>query len=117
MSGQGDDKSFWLTAADSDYENSAGSGDEFLIIDPTARTADMAGRFASGYAAAFARRTSDIRLKVLGMPALELGDSTGASGAPENGLNASGYIKGIRHIFGSREGFLTEVVVSAEQAP
>jgi hypothetical protein len=114
MSGQGEDKSFWLTATDSDYEDSSGSGDELLVIDPTARTKDMAGRFAAGYAASFDRRTADIRLTVLGMSALELGDSTGASGAPENGLNASGYIKGLRHRFGPWEGFVTDIVVSPE---
>jgi len=114
MSGQGEDKSFWLTATDTDYEGSSGSGDELLVIDPAARTKDMADRFAAGYAASFDRRTSAIRLTVLGMPALELGDSTGASDAPESGLNASGYIKGLRHRFGVLEGFVTDIVVSAE---
>lgn len=114
MSGQGEDKSFWLTATDSDYEDSAGSGPELLVIDPTARTKDMAGRFAAGYAASLNRQTTDIHLTVLGMPTLELGDSTGASGAPESGLNASGYIKGLRHRFGPQEGFVTDIVVSPE---
>ena len=114
MSGQGEDKSFWLTATDTDYEGSSGSGDELLVIDPAARTKDMAGRFAAGYAASFDRRTGEIRLTVLGMPALELGDSTGASDAPESGLNASGYVKGLRHRFGFLEGFVTDIVVSPE---
>ena len=55
MSGQGEDKSFWLTAKDTDYEDSSGDGDELLVIDPTARTKDMAGRFAAGYAAGLTR--------------------------------------------------------------
>lgn len=114
MSGQGEDKSFWLTATDSDFQDSAGEGAEMLLSDPTARTKDMAGRFATGYAATFQRRTSAIRLTVLGLPALELGDVSGASAAPEAGLNASGYIKGLRHRFGSLEGFLTDLVVSTE---
>jgi hypothetical protein len=114
MSSHGEDKSFWLTATDSDYEDSAGSGPELLVTDPAARTKDMAGRFAAGYAAGLDRRTADVRLAVLGMPALELGDSTGASGAPEAGLNASGYIKALRHRFGPRDGFVTDIVVSAE---
>ncbi len=114
MSGHGEDKSFWLTATDTDYEDSTGSGDELLLIDPAARTKDMAGRFASGYAASFARRTAEVRLTVLGMPALELGDSNSASGAPEDGLNASGYIKALRHRFSAAEGFVTELVLSPE---
>src|SRR5262249_17793167 len=109
MSGVGEDKSFWLTATDSDYEASSGDGDELLIIDTAARTKDMAARFAAGYAASFERRSGEIRLTALGMPALELGDSAGASDVPESGLNASGIVKGLRHRFGFLEGFVTDV--------
>lgn len=117
MSGAGEDKSFWLTATDTDYQDSAGSGDEWLITDPAARTKDMAGRFAQGYAAGFGRRTAALRLSVLGMPALELGDSLSASGAPEGGLNASGTITALRHRFGASDGFVTDVVLALEEAP
>lgn len=116
MSGQGEDKSFWLTATDAAYEDTAGSGPELLVIDPSSRTKDMAARFAAGLAAGLNRRSADIRLTVLGMPALELGESLTVSGAPESGLNVSGYIKGLRHRFGSREGFLTDLVLSPEEA-
>jgi len=117
MSGQGEDKSFWLTATDSAYEDSAGSGDEWLITDPAARTKDMAGRFAAGYAAGFARRAAAIRLSVLGMPALELGDAMSASDAPEAGLNASGTVTALRHRFGERDGFVTELTLATEPQP
>lgn len=114
MSGQGEDKSFWLTATDTDYEDSAGSGDDWLITDSAARTKDMAGRFAAGYAAGFGRRTASIRLSVLGMPKLELGDPLSASGAPESGLNASGTVTALRHRFGERDGFVTEMTIATE---
>ena len=114
MSGQGEDKSFWLTATDSDYEDSAGSGDEWLITDAAARTKDMAGRFAAGYAAALAARSAELRLTVLGMPALDLGDALGASDAPEAGLNSRGVITGLRHRLSAREGFVTDLVIAAE---
>jgi hypothetical protein len=114
MSGQGEDKSFWLTATDSDYEDSSGSGDEWLITDSAARTKDMAGRFAAGYAAGFGRRSASIRLSVLGMPALELGDALGASGCPEAGLNARGTVTALRHRFGERDGFVTELTLATE---
>ena len=116
MSGQGEDKSFWLTATDSDFEDSAGTGDEWLITDPAARTKDMAGRFAAGYAAGLAARSRELRLSVLGMPALDLGDAMGAADAPEAGLNTSGVITGLRHRFGAREGFVTDLVIAAEPA-
>ena len=113
MSGQGEDKSFWLTATDTDFEDSSGSGDEWLITDAAARTKDMAGRFAAGYAAALAARSAELRLTVLGMAALDLGDDLGASGAPEAGLNGRGVITGLRHRLSAREGFVTDVVIAA----
>jgi len=116
MSGQGEDKSFWLTAKDSDYEDSAGSGDDWLITDTAARTKDMAGRFAAGYAASFGRRTTAVRASVLGNATLELGDAWGLSGAPEDGLNRSGMVAGLRHRFGAQEGFVTDLVLAVEVA-
>ncbi len=117
MSGQGEDKSFWLTAIDTDYEDSSGSGDEILVTDSAARTKDMAGRFAAGYATTFGRRAATIKLTTLGMPTLELGDSLGASGAPESGINASGTITALRHRFGARDGFVTEITIATEPQP
>ena len=114
MSGQGDNKSHWLTAKDSDYEDSAGSGEEWLILDGSARTKDMAGRFAAGYAARMGQRTAALRATVLGMPALELGDACGLGGAPESGLNANGTVSGLRHRFGAHEGFVTDLVLMVE---
>ena len=112
--GQGEDKSFWLTATDSDFQGSSGDGPELLVSDPTARTKDMADRFAAGYAAGLARRTGEVRLTVQGLPKLELGDSSGATGTPEAGLSKPGYVKGLRHRFGVLEGFVTDIVVSVE---
>ena len=86
MSGQGEDKSFWLTANDSDFQGSSGDGAELLVSDPAARTKDMADRFAAGYAARLAQRTGEIRLTVQGLPKLELGDSSGATGTPGSGI-------------------------------
>jgi hypothetical protein len=117
MSGVGEDKSFWLTATDTDYEDTAGSGDELLITDSAARTKDMAGRFAAGYVANFGRRAGTIRLSVLGMPKLELGDKLGAGKAPESGLNASGIITALRHRFGAREGYVTDLTIATEPKP
>lgn len=114
MSGQGEDKSFWLTATDTDYQDAAGDGPEMLVTDPTARTKDMAGRFAAGYAASFERQTSDLRLRVLGTPALELGDPTSSTDAAQSGLNAAGYVRSLRHCFSAREGFVSEITVATE---
>jgi hypothetical protein len=114
MSGQGEDKSFWLTVTDTDFDASSGDGDELLVIDTAARTKDMAARFAAGYASSFGQRSREIRLTVLGMPALELGDATGAADAPEAGLNASGFVKALRHRFSVQEGFQTDITVAVD---
>jgi hypothetical protein len=113
MSGQGEDKSFWLTAKDSDFEDSAGDGEELLIIDPLARTKDMAGRFASGYLAGLRRRRRELKVALAGRPDLELGADLATVDAPEDLLNAKGFIKGLRHRFGAG-GFLTEATLCVE---
>lgn len=116
MSGQGEDKSFWLTATDSAYQDSAGSGQDLLVLDQAARTKDMAGRFAAGRAALLGRRSASLRLRVLGMPAVDLGDSLSASGAPESGLNRGGIVSALRHRFGVREGFVSDITLAPEGA-
>jgi hypothetical protein len=115
MSGQGEDKSFWLTAADEEFEDSAGDGDEVLVTDPLARTKDMAGRFAAGYLAGLRRRTREVRLTMLGRGDLDLGDPLQSRDAPDELLNGSGYVRALRHRFGARIGFLSEAVVVAEE--
>jgi hypothetical protein len=115
MSGQGDDKSAWLTSSDEDYEDSAGSGSaEVLVTDPLARTKDMAGRFAAGYLAGVTRRTRELRLTLLGRPDLDLGDTLQSVDAPDDLLNGSGTIRALRHRFGARHGFVTEVTAAVE---
>lgn len=114
MSGQGEDKSFWLTAKDSDFEDSAGDGDEILVQDPLARTKDMAGRFAAGYLAGLRRTRRQLRLTVLGQADLELGDPLETVDAPEALLNAKGFVKALRHRFGAGIGFVTEATLCVE---
>jgi hypothetical protein len=114
MSGQGEDKSFWLTAKDADFEDSAGDGEELLILDPLARTKDMAGRFAQGYHTHLHRRGRSVRVSVLGQAALDLGDPLSTVDAPEDLLNASGFVKALRHRFVDGQGFLTSATICVE---
>jgi hypothetical protein len=116
MSGQGEDKSFWLTAKDTDYQDSAGQGDELLVTDPLARTKDMAGRLAAGYLARLNRRRREVRVTVLGQAALDLGDDLQTLDAPDALLNGSGFVKAISHRFGPRTGFLTHAAVAVESS-
>jgi len=116
MSGMGDDKSFWLTTTDTDYEGSSGNGPDLLLQDSVARTKDLADRFASGYAAIHSRG-SCVRAKILGRPALELGDPLELTGTPESGLAASGFVRSIRHVFDASEGFFSEAALQLEDGP
>jgi hypothetical protein len=113
-SAQGDDKTYWLTAKDTDFEDSAGDGDETLVLDPVARTKDMAGRFAQGYLAGLDRRQRAVRLTFQGKPELELGDSLEAADAQEDLLNAQGVITALRHRFAAGLGFVTDATIAVE---
>ncbi|HLL56244.1 MAG TPA: hypothetical protein VK447_21955, partial [Myxococcaceae bacterium] len=114
MSGQGEDKSFWLTAKDTDFQDSAGDGEETLVLDPLARTKDMAGRFAAGYLAGLRRKRRELRVTVLGQADLDLGNPLEAVEAPDALLNARGFVKALRHRFGEGIGFLTEATLCVE---
>jgi len=61
MSGRGGQTSHWLTVNDADYRGTAGDGDPRLtLLDPAARTKDLADRFAAGWLAV-ARRARAVR--------------------------------------------------------
>jgi hypothetical protein len=115
MSGQGDGTAHWLTVNDQDYRGAAGDGTpNLLILDPAARTQDLANRFAAGYLAVAARTAYQITLTVLGRPQLDLGNSITASDVPDGLINGSGYVRAIRHRFGADIGFVTDVRVSLD---
>lgn len=114
MSGQGDDKSFWLTAKDTEFQDSAGDGEELIVTDSLARTQDMAGRFAAGYLAGLRRKRREVRVSFLGRAALDLGDNLETVDAPDALLNGRGFVKAIRHRFGGGLGFVTEATLVVE---
>jgi hypothetical protein len=113
MSGQGDATAHWLTVNDADYRGSAGDGAPgLLVLDPAARTKDLAERFAAGHLAVAAREASQVWVTVLGRPGIELGDTIAVSDVPDTALNGSGYVRAIRHRFGEDIGFLTDLRVA-----
>jgi hypothetical protein len=117
MSGEGDSTAHWLTANDSDYQGEAGSGSStLLLLDPVARTKDIAGRFAAGQLVTAARRTHQITIRVLGSPQLDLGDTIDIGAAPDDLLNGSGYIRALHHQFDDELGFVTDLRVALAAA-
>jgi hypothetical protein len=118
MSRQGDTTSHWLTSNDSDYRGSAGSGDpNLLVIDPAARTRDLADRFAAGHLATKQRTAHQVSITVLGRPQLDLGDSISVGDVPDGLLNGQGYVRAIRHRCSVRHGFLTDVRIGMSASP
>jgi phage protein D len=115
MSGQGERTSHWLTVNDADYRGSAGSGGPRLILlDPAARTKDLADRFAAGRLAVARRAANQLRVTVLGRPDVDLGADVSAADVPDALAAGSGYVRAVRHRFGAATGFVTDLRVSVE---
>ena len=51
-------------------------------------------------------------MTVLGRPGVELGDSVAVSDVPDGALNGAGYVRAIRHRFGTGTGYVTDLRVS-----
>jgi hypothetical protein len=116
-SSKGYSASAWLSAGAEEAQGSAGSGEPILaLLDPAARTRDLAARFAAGRLAGNTRDTRRIAITVLGRPALDLGDPVTVAGLADDLDNGSGYVAAIRHRFGAGVGFLTDLAVVAGAA-
>jgi hypothetical protein len=110
MSGQGDRTAHWLTTDDSDYRGSAGSGDpRVTVLDPAARTKDLADRFAAGHLAVARRTAHEVRVQVLGRPGVELGDPAGTADVPDALADGDGYVRALRHRLDPDHGFVTDL--------
>ncbi len=112
-SGQGDSTAHWLTTNDADYRGEAGSGEPvLLLIDPAARTKDIADRFAAGMVAKASRSAHQVQIRVLGRPQIDLGDTIEIGAAPDGLLNGSGYVRALHHRFDSEHGFVTDIRIA-----
>lgn len=117
MSGQGDSTAHWLTVNDADYRGEAGSAEPvLLLIDPAARTKDIADRFATGMTATANRAAHQVTIRVLGRPQVDLGDTIEIGAVPDELLNGSGYIRALHHRFDTEQGFVTDIRISLSVA-
>jgi hypothetical protein len=117
MSGQGDNTAHWLTINDADYRGSAGSDEPtLLVLDPAARTKDLADRFAAGYLAVAQRTAHQVTVRVSGRPQVELGDTLSVGNALDDLLNGSGYVRAVQHRFDVYYGFVTDFRISMSVA-
>lgn len=109
-SDSGENTVHWLTI--DELKGAAADGSAALVLDPAARTQDLADRFAAGLATVEQRTRQAIRLRVLGRPQAELGELVGADGDLAEGLTGSGYVRSLRHVLDVRTGWTTELSVT-----
>lgn len=118
MSRQGDTKAHWLTTQDNDHQGVAGEASPaLLLLDPVARTKDLADRFAAGQLARAARQVHTVQFRILGRPQIELGDTLSTSDVPDGLLNGSGYVRSIRHRFSPTIGFVSDLTIALGGTP
>lgn len=118
MSSEGDRASYWLTTDDSSFRGEAGSGGpRRLVLDPAARTKDLADRFAAGYRSTGSRAAQQVSISVLGRPQLDLGENVSVGDVPDDLANGSGYVRAIRHRFDTDGGFVSDLRVAVSAGP
>lgn len=106
---------FWLTSQESDVRGTAGSGRLLQsVLDPAARTKDLAKVFATGLRTTWMRRRRQENITVLGNAGIDLGDPVSVTGVPDETANNRGYVKAIQHRFGAGLGFLTDLCFVVE---
>lgn len=109
-SDSGENTVHWLTI--DELTGQAPDGSAALVLDPAARTQDLADRFAAGHATVEQRSRQSIRLRVLGRPQAELGELVGADGDLADGLTGSGYVRAVRHVLDVHTGWTTELRIT-----
>jgi len=114
-SNQGSDTWHWFAKDLSSFRGELGEGVRtFAIQDSTLRTKDAADSLATSKLGALKDHASSGRLKVLGNPALKLGDALEIKNVPKPELNGLFKITGVRHVFNKGEGYLTWVEFSGQ---
>jgi phage protein D len=117
MSGQGDTTAHWLTTNDTDFIGQAGNdGTAHLVFDSSARTKDLADRFAAGLLAVSARKAHEISIRILGRPGIDLGDTVSTADFNDPLSNGTGYVRSIRHHYSAENGFFTDLGISLGHA-
>ena len=110
---QGSDAWSWLVKDPSGVTGSSGSGDPArLVSDPSLRSSDAAQGAADGIAAAAGAGASTARLLVTGAPKAVVGGAVAVSGAPDDSLNGTWVVRGLRHRYTKRGGFTTLLLLS-----
>lgn len=104
--GQGDDASDWLTKKEVKGTAGETSGRILRIADPAARTPNLAADVAAGALVEWAV-TARGTARVLGAPAVKLGDAVSFEKLPVSDQNGDARVTAVRHRLDARGGFVT----------
>jgi hypothetical protein len=103
--GQGDEAVSWLTRQPVKGTAGKTSGRVLRVVDPAARTPQLAADVAAGWLRA-AARVARGRATALGAPAIRPGDLLRLAGLPSGAQDAA-RVTGVRHRLDARTGFVT----------
>jgi hypothetical protein len=111
---QGGDTVSWLVPDADAPSAQQGSGDRRLVVlEPLARTKDLARDVAAGTLAFGGRLARVLEVLVLGRAAVELGDEvtvgTAAGPSPDGLLQGTGHVRTLCHRLDARTGFTTRI--------
>lgn len=104
--GQGDEAASWLTRQAVRGAAGKSSGRVLRVVDPAARTPELAGDVAKGWLLA-GERTARGRATALGAPSVKLGDALRVTGLPAAAQGDEARVTGVRHRLDPHGGFVT----------
>jgi phage protein D len=111
---QGADAWSWLIKDPAAVQGTAGgTGPARLAADPALRSGAAARQAAAGIAGAVARLRTTGSLLVPGAPAVTVGSLVEIAGAPHAALGGQLLVRGVRHRFDKRQGFVTRLDLAA----
>ncbi len=107
---EGDDAWNWLTKDFSGSRGQTGDGAPTLLLErPALRTAAAAQTAAAALHTGLQRRALRGKLRVLGNPAVKLGDAVRVQQSPEDELNGTFQVRSVTHRISKGEGFVTVI--------
>lgn len=84
------------------------------MLEPLARTRDLAQAVADGLADAATGRSAEVVVTVLGRPEVDLADRVTVAGAPDELLAVTGTVRALRHRLDALSGFTTTLRLALE---
>ncbi len=117
MSEQGSDTAPWPSANDGPATASAEGSSSVVVIDPLARTTDLAEAFADGLLVSVRHRADGLELKIPGHAECEIGAVARLSDVPWLDDDMTATITTVSHRVGGWRGFVTDLSLRLQEGP